>query len=102
RRSARSAPVGALGELLDHLLAEGGEVVGLAARYKAILDTDLLVDPVAAGVADVGLDARPRRDRAALQHVRLDQRPGPVAYDRRRLLGIEEALHELDGLGDRP
>src|SRR5213076_1825281 len=48
--------VGALGELLDHLVVEGGEVVGLAAGHEALVDDDLLVDPLAAGVADVGLD----------------------------------------------
>src|SRR6187399_709165 len=72
------AVVPAFAELLDDLGAERRQVVGLAARHEALVDDDLLVDPGAAGVADVGLQRRPRRDRAALQDVRLDERPRPV------------------------
>src|SRR3954471_8140876 len=68
----RHVLVPALAELLDRLRAEAGDVVGLAARDEALVDVDLLVDPGAAGVADVGLERRPRRDRAALHYARLD------------------------------
>ena len=64
------------------------------ARTEALVDHDLLVDPVAARVADVGLQRRPRRDRAPLQHVGLDQRPRAVADHADRLGGLEEAAHE--------
>jgi len=46
-------------EQLDHLLVEGRDVVRLAARDEVVVDDDLLVDPLAAGVADVGLERRP-------------------------------------------
>src|SRR3954447_25841489 len=72
----------ALAELLDRLRAEGGDVVGLAARDETLVDVDLLVDPGAPGVADVGRKRRPRRDRPALHDARLDEDPRPVA-DRR-------------------
>src|SRR5437764_3334277 len=66
-------------EDLDQLGVEGREVVRLAAaddRAGAVgVDVDLLVDPGAAGIADVGLQAGPRRQRAALQHAGLGQRP---------------------------
>src|SRR5207302_2560509 len=62
-------------ELLDGRLAERVEVGGLAARDEALLDNDLLVDPRAPGVADVGAQARPRRHRPAPDPVPLDQPP---------------------------
>ena len=55
RRGLRHVLVRALAELLDRLRAEGRDVVGLAAGDQALVDVDLLVDPGAAGVADVGL-----------------------------------------------
>src|SRR5919107_291853 len=55
-RRLRHVLVRALAELLDRLRAEGGDVVGLAARNEALVDVDLLVDPRAARVADVGLE----------------------------------------------
>src|SRR3954447_2320473 len=93
--------VNALSELLHDLAAEGVEVVGLAARHQARIDVYLLVDPVPAGVADVGLEARPRGDRAPLQHIRLDERPGPVADHADRLAGLEEGADERHRLRDR-
>jgi len=56
RRPRRVSP---LAELLDHLLVERRDVVRLATRDDAVVDDDLLVDPLAAGVADVGLQRRP-------------------------------------------
>jgi hypothetical protein len=50
-----------LGELLDHLLVERGDVVRLAARDDPVVDDDFLVDPVSAGVPDVRLQCRPGR-----------------------------------------
>src|SRR4051812_41644858 len=82
--------VPALGELLDRLAAEGLQIVGLAARDQAAVDVDLLVHPFAAGVADVGLQAGPRRERATAYDVRLDERPGAVADRRDRLAALEE------------
>src|SRR3712207_655300 len=69
----------ALAELLDDLVAEGGQVVGIAARDEALVHVHLLVDPVAARVADVGLERGERRERAALHDVGLHERPRPVA-----------------------
>src|SRR5918994_6104005 len=48
------ALVPALGELLDELRAERGQVVGLARGDEAVVDVHLLVDPVRARVAQVG------------------------------------------------
>src|SRR3954452_19762917 len=66
-----------------HLPAERVEVVRLAAGNQhvrtVLVDVHLLVDPRAARVADVGLEARPRREGAALDHPGLHQRPGRVA-----------------------
>src|SRR5205823_6969451 len=49
-------------ELLDGLVAEGGQIVRLPARDETVVDDDLRVDPLRTGVDEIGLDARPRRD----------------------------------------
>ena len=80
------------------LAQKAGRSSGLARGDQALVDDDLLVDPVAAGVADVGPQRRPRRDRAAAQHVGLDQRPRGVADRGDRLALLEEAADEGDGV----
>src|SRR2546423_4961782 len=57
--AASPALVDALGKLLDDLRLEGLEVVRLAAGDQALVDMDLLVDPLGAGIAQVGPQARP-------------------------------------------
>ena len=84
----------AFGELLDNLRAERGQVVGSAAGHQALVGDDLLVDPGAAGVADVGGQGRPRGQGAAADHVGFDQRPRSVADHPGRLAGLEEAADE--------
>src|SRR4051794_25700986 len=88
--------VPALGQLLEHLRAEGGEVVRLAARREPGVDVDLLVDPGRAGVPQVRPEARPRRDRAPAHDVRLDEGPRPVADRRDRLALLDEGAGERD------
>src|SRR3954449_10557518 len=82
--------VAALAELLDDLGAERGQVVGLAARDPAVVHVDLLVDPRAARVADVGLQRGPRGERAALDDAGLDERPRAVADHADRLARLRE------------
>ena len=91
--------VTALDELLDDLRAEGRQVVGLAARDEPVVDDDFLVDPRRAGIPQVGLQARPRRDLPASRDVCLDEYPGPVADDPDRLVLLEEVAYEADGVG---
>ena len=62
-----------------------GQVVRLARRDEPVVDDDLLVDPVAAGVADVGLERRPRRELPAAHDVGLDEHPRAVADHRHGL-----------------
>src|SRR4051812_31841583 len=88
----------ALTELLDDLLRERRKVIGVAAGRQTFIDDDLLVDPVAARVADVGLERRPRGDRAALEHVGLDERPRAVADHADRLGLLHERAHEAHGV----
>src|SRR5687768_4326844 len=92
----------ALRELLDRLRAERREITGLAARDEALIHVDFLVDPFTARILDVGLQARPRRHRAAAYDVRLDQRPGTVADRGDGLRLLEELPHERDGRAVRP
>src|SRR4051794_29251276 len=84
----------ALTELLDDLLGERRDVVGVAARHETLVDVDLLVDPVAARVADVGLDRRERREGAALHDVGLDEGPRAVADRADRLGLLDEGVNE--------
>src|SRR5215218_3244448 len=76
RGSTRVTP---LADLLGQLLAEGREIVRPAARHEAVVHHDLLVDPIAAGVADIGLNRRPRGDGPVAHDVGLHERPGAVA-----------------------
>ena len=57
---------------------------------------DLLVHPAAAGVADVGLQARPTREHPALDDTRLDERPRRMTDRGDGLSGLEERADELD------
>ena len=103
---ARAAPrrcgascVAALGELLDDLGAEGRQVVGVAAGHEALVDDDLLVDPVGARVAQVLLQRGPRGHGAAADDAGLDEDPRGVADRADRLPGLEEGAHEGHRVG---
>src|SRR5437764_1356824 len=85
----------ALADLLDDLRAEGGQVVRVAGGDEALVDMDLLVDPVRARVDEVGLERRPGGQRAAAHDVGLHERPRAVADDADRLGLLEERSHEL-------
>ena len=97
-RELRLRLVSSLGELLDDLLIEGREIVGVATRDKAVIGLDLLVDPVAASIADIGLEARPGGQGAPAHHIGLDESPRPVADRPHRLSGLEEAFDEADSI----
>src|SRR4051794_33787677 len=68
-----------LGELLDDLRAERGQVVRLTRADEAAIHVYLLVDPVGPGVDQVSAERRPRRQGRALSHAGVDQRPRAVA-----------------------
>src|SRR5262249_31579373 len=86
---------------LEQRPVEGVEVGGLAAAHQhvrpAVAHPYLFVDPVATGVANIGLQARPRRQRAVAHAIGFDDGPGPVADDRNRASGVEETPDEIDG-----
>ena len=72
-------------------------------RVRAVrIYDDLLVDPLAACVRDVGPHTRPAGQRPVLHDIRLDQRPRAMADGGHRLALVEERLHELHRLGDHP
>jgi drug/metabolite transporter (DMT)-like permease len=89
-----------LAEHLDEGLAEGRQVIGPAAGHQHVRAVcardDFLVEPGRARVPQIGLQAGPRRQSAVAHHVRLDQRPRPVADHRHRPARREEAARELD------
>src|SRR5215213_6024585 len=84
----------ALGELLDDLGAERRHVVGVAARDETLISNYLLVHPVAARVADVGLQGGVRGQGTSLHHVGFDERPRTVADHSDRLGMLEEGMDE--------
>ncbi len=87
----------------DERLVECGEVIGLATgddhRRSGLTHDDRLVDPSCAGIAQIGLQARPTGQPAAADHVGLDEGPGAMADDGDRLAGVDEGLDERDSVG---
>ncbi len=79
-----------------------GRSSGVRLVTRPGIDDDLLVDPVRPGVAQVGLKAGVARERAAVDHVGLDQRPRGVADGGHRLVLREERLRECHGVGIHP
>lgn len=51
-----------LAEQLDHLPIERQDIVGLAAGDEPLVDHCFLINPLSAGVAQIGLQRRPRGD----------------------------------------
>src|SRR5262245_33918847 len=66
------------------------DVVRLAARDETLVDVHFLVDPVGAGVAQIGLQRRGRGQRAVAHDTGLDQRPRRMADGADRLRLLEE------------
>ena len=89
--------LGILGDLLDQLGVEGGQVVGRPAGDEAVVDHDLLVDPGGARVGEVGSQALVGGHRAAAQHVSVGEDPAAVADHRHGLARVEERAGERDG-----
>jgi hypothetical protein len=85
-------------ELLDRLGAERAEVIGSTARDETVVRHDLLIDPVAARIADVRLQARVRGESTTADDVRLDEHPRCVTDGGDRLACVDERLHEPHGL----
>src|SRR3954463_1205422 len=69
--------VATLADFLDDLRAERGQVVGLTTCHETGVHHYLFVDPLAAGIADVGLERGPRGERAPAHHVGLNATQGP-------------------------
>jgi hypothetical protein len=46
----------AFADLLDHFGAEGRQIVGLARCDEAVIDDDLLIHPIGAGIGEIGLE----------------------------------------------
>ncbi|CAN5796112.1 hypothetical protein BH24CHL6_BH24CHL6_06580 [soil metagenome] len=90
------ALVPTLGDLLHHLAAEGVEVVRPAAGHQTMIDMNLFVDPLTAGIANVRLQAGIGSERAPTNDVSLHQQPGRVADCRHRLVLLEEPAREVD------
>jgi amino acid efflux transporter len=88
----------AVGERLEEVGAEGGQVVGVAAGDEVAVLDDLLVDPFGPGVAQVGLEAGPAGDGAAAHDVGLDEGPRRVADRRDGLAAGDEVADERDGV----
>ena len=85
------------GELFYDPGAERRQVVRPAAGGDVLVGDHLLVDHVAAGVADVGPDAWVGGQGAALDDAGLDKRPRAMADHADRLAAINKVADEADG-----
>lgn len=86
------------GEFLNDLLAECWQIVWLATGDESIVRVNFNVDPRAAGVANVRLQARPRGQRSTANHIGLDEHPWTMTDCPDRFPGVEEGMHECDGI----
>ena len=82
----------------DDLFAEGGDVFGSAAGDEVAVPDDLFVDPLGAGIFEVGVDGGPGGDGLAFDDVGFDQAPGPVADGGYGFSGFDELLDEGYGV----
>jgi hypothetical protein len=80
------------------LVAEGGDVFGLAAGDEVAVLHNLLVDPVGAGVFEIGVDGGPGGDGLTFDDVGLDQAPGAVADGGDGFAGFDELFNEGYGV----
>lgn len=85
-------------DFLNEFGTEGGQIIGISAGNKAVVDHDFLIGPCTAGVLDIDLQRRVGRQGATLKHARFDQCPGCVAYRRNRFFLIEESPDETNCL----
>src|SRR3954452_6132870 len=97
-RRVAALGVAAFLHLFDDLGAEGLEVTRIARGDDALVDDDLRILPLRAGIGDVGLDRFVGRHPAALRDAGLDQQPGRVADRGYDLLRVEDALDETQSL----
>ena len=77
------------------LRLKAGISSGLRLVTRPLIAHHLLVDPVCAGILEVGLDRSYDVILPAAHHAGLDQRPRAVADRRDRLAGVEERFDEL-------
>src|SRR5690606_18125178 len=87
----------AFGKLFYRLGTERWQVVRVPAGDETVVDVALLIDPVAARIADVGLDARIGRQRPAIDNARFHQHPRAMANRGYRLRLLEEVPHKVHG-----
>jgi hypothetical protein len=83
----------------DDGLAEGGNVIGLAAEDELALRDYFLIDPAGSGVFQISLERGPLRYRLALERAGLDQRPGAVADCGDCFSGGDELADEVHRFG---
>ena len=94
-----TSSVGVFGRLnqgLDQSLVEGRDVVWFSAEDELSIGHDGLVDPVCAGVLDVGLEGWPGGYGFSTQRVCFDEGPGAMTDCGDGLTGGDELADEVD------
>src|SRR6266851_1513869 len=94
------AALAILGERLEQLAVKRGEVIRFAASRDLPILHHLLIDPIAARIADIGSQRGPRSQRTILCDVGFDQHPGSMANRRYRFAAIEKRPHKSHRLGN--
>ena len=85
------------GDFLDEFAIEGGQILGFAARDKAVVDDYFAVLPLAAGVGNIRLERRPTGELSIADDTGFDEHPRAVAYRSDGFAGGDEVSGEGDG-----
>ena|SRR6266478_1311248 len=86
------------GEEGEHGLIEGREIAGLAAGDQIAVFDNLLIEPLAAGIADIILNRVVTREPSAADHISRNQEPGRVTDDGHGLAGKSNCYAGENGI----
>jgi hypothetical protein len=78
----------------DHLAIEGRHIVGATTGHNAVINDNVLIYPLGAGVFEICLERWPQRHLASANAFRLDQHPKAMADACNRLGCFKEAFDE--------
>jgi hypothetical protein len=92
------ARLAGFGQGFDDLFAEGGNVCGFATGDEVAVLDDLFVDPVGAGIFQIGVDGGPGGDGLALDDAGFDQTPGTVTDGGYGFSGFDKLFDEGYGV----
>ncbi len=78
----------------DQCVVESRNVIRISAGDQLAVDHGRIFDDIRTRIAKVGPDRWPARHRPTAKHVRLDEKPRPMADCGNRLVGIDESAND--------